>query len=97
MKATALLTAIRPTLCSEFFSTRQLAVLMILFTERSGMDFSAIAANLDVSKPSISRSLDTLGILKFTKRERRPKDARRVVVSLTADGRKFVKSMLMAV
>lgn len=96
MNVAALLTAIRPTLRSEFFSTRQLAVLMILFTERNGMDFSAVAGNLDVSKPSISRSLDTLGILKFAKRERCPKDARRVIVRLTSDGRKFVRSMLEA-
>jgi DNA-binding MarR family transcriptional regulator len=44
----------------------------------------------------MSRSIDALGILGFAKRERSEFDRRKLFVSITAAGRKFVAQMCEA-
>lgn len=58
-----------------------------------------MAATLNVSKPAVTRALNRLEqdeTLKFVVRKRDPQDARSVLVTMTAAGRKFVERLLGA-
>jgi DNA-binding MarR family transcriptional regulator len=91
MIASSLLTSLRPTLCLGLFTTRQFAMLLLLHTADRELSFLNLCANLDMSKPAVSRSLDRLSILHFIERRRSHDDRRRTFVSLTEKGRALIE------
>jgi DNA-binding MarR family transcriptional regulator len=90
MIASSLLTSLRPTMCLGLFTTRQFAMLLLLHTADRKLSFLNLCANLDMSKPAVSRSLDRLSILHFIERHRSHDDRRKTFVSLTDKGRELV-------
>jgi DNA-binding MarR family transcriptional regulator len=95
------LTFLRPTLSLEVCTTRQLAMLGLLAEAAEPMDFGAVAKNLQLSKPALSRGLDTLERNGFVGRTREVEacreDRRRLFVVITKSGRDFLEKMGVSV
>ena len=67
-------------------SLRQLAVLLTVYTESPPHTVRGLAAKLKVTKPVITRALDTMGRFELLTRRRDPSDRRNVVVQRTPKG-----------
>lgn len=52
-----------------------------------------LAASLDVTKPVITRALDTMGRMKLLTRRRDEKDKRNVVIGRTVEGALYLEKM----
>ena len=92
MAATDHLTSWREVMCdavraeSPDLSMRQWAILMTVYLKPGPHTVRALARDLNVPKPAISRALDALSILGFIKRVRDANDKRIVIVQKTAEG-----------
>jgi len=98
MNATELLAVLRPTLPMRMLTTRQLAILALAAEARQPIDFAVGALNLQISKPAMSRNIDSLQDLKlvartFPNREDEDGDWRRVFVGITPEGWKLLNAM----
>lgn len=71
-------------------SSRQLAIMFTVYLDPPPHTVRGLAAALGVSKPAITRALDTLGGLDLLKRTRDDADRRNVLVQRTAKGSTFV-------
>jgi DNA-binding MarR family transcriptional regulator len=67
-------------------SARQLAVLLTVYLEPPPHTVRGLAKKLGVTKPAITRALDTMGRLKLLTRRRDEADRRNVLVHRTVDG-----------
>ena len=67
-------------------SARQMAVLLTVYLEMPPHTVRGLAAKLGVTKPAITRALDTMGRLGLVIRHRDPADRRNVVVQRTVGG-----------
>lgn len=67
-------------------SMRQWAILLTVYLSSGPHTVRALARDLKVPKPAISRALDALSILKFVRRVRDQADKRIVLVQKTAEG-----------
>ncbi len=67
-------------------SMRQWSILLTVYLNPGPHTVRAMARDLNVPKPAISRALDALSILGFVKRVRDPNDKRIVLIQKTADG-----------
>lgn len=65
---------------------RQWAILMTVYLNPGPHTVRALARDLKVPKPAISRALDALSILRFVRRVRDEKDRRIVLVQKTPEG-----------
>jgi DNA-binding MarR family transcriptional regulator len=65
---------------------RQMAILLTVYLEPPPHTVRALAARLNVTKPVITRALDTMGRLKLVARHRDEADRRNVLVRRTVDG-----------
>jgi DNA-binding MarR family transcriptional regulator len=76
------------------FTARQLTVFLKVYLE-PGTEHTVrgLAADLNVSKPAITRALDRLAEFDFTKREKDPKDARSVIVRRTPKGSAYLGTL----
>lgn len=74
-------------------SARQLSVLMTVYLEPQPHTVRALAAKLGVTKPVITRALDTMGRLGLVSRKRDPADRRNVMVQRTVDGALFIERL----
>jgi DNA-binding MarR family transcriptional regulator len=72
-------------------SMRQLAILLIIYLDPPPHTVRGLANKLNVSKPVITRALDTMGALKFVSRHRDERDRRNVLVKRTVEGALFVE------
>lgn len=72
-------------------SSRQLATMFIVYLDPPPHTVRGLAAALDVSKPAITRALDTLGHLDLLKRLRDEADRRNVLVQRTAKGAAYMR------
>src|SRR5689334_6345293 len=70
---------------------RQWAILLTVYLEPPPHTVRGLAARLDVTKPVITRALDTMGSLKLVSRHRDQKDKRNVLVKRTVEGALFVE------
>ena len=70
---------------------RQMAVLLTVYLDPPPHTVRGLAAKLDVTKPVITRALDTMGALKLVSRHRDEKDRRNVLVKRTVEGALFVE------
>lgn len=72
-------------------SSRQLAILLTVYLTPPPHTVRGLAASLNVSKPAITRALDTLGGLDLLKRKRDEVDRRNVLVQRTVKGSVFLR------
>ncbi|MDO8290392.1 MAG: MarR family transcriptional regulator [Parvibaculum sp.] len=72
-------------------SSRQLAILLTVYLTPPPHTVRGLAASLNVSKPAITRALDTLGDLDLLKRKRDEADRRNVLVQRTVNGAVYLR------
>ena len=71
---------------SPDLSMRQWSILLTVYLRPGPHTVRALARDLNVPKPAISRALDALSILGFIKRVRDMNDKRIVIVQKTTEG-----------
>ena len=74
-------------------SARQITVLLTIYLEPPPHTVRGLAAKLNVTKPVITRALDTMGRLDLLNRKRDPADRRNVLVQRTVKGALFVERL----
>jgi DNA-binding MarR family transcriptional regulator len=74
-------------------SARQISVLLTVYLEAPPHTVRDLAARLGVSKPVITRALDTMGKLGLVTRRRDEKDRRNVLIQRTVDGVLYVERL----
>lgn len=70
---------------------RQTAILLTIYLDPPPHTVRGLAARLDVTKPVITRALDTMGSLKLVSRHRDELDKRNVLVKRTVEGALYVE------
>lgn len=74
-------------------TSRQMAMLLHIYLELPPHTVRGLAAKLGVTKPVITRALDTMGALKLVSRHRDDSDRRNVLVRRTVEGALFVERL----
>jgi DNA-binding MarR family transcriptional regulator len=74
-------------------SPRQMAVLLTIYLEPPPHTVRGLAAKLKVTKPVITRALDTMGKLELVSRRRDEADRRNMVIQRTARGTQVVERL----
>jgi DNA-binding MarR family transcriptional regulator len=74
-------------------SARQVSILLTVYLEKPPHTVRGLAAKLDVTKPAITRALDTLGALKLLDRKRDEQDRRNVIILRTVEGALYVEKL----
>ncbi|WP_420960381.1 MarR family transcriptional regulator [Brucella sp. IR073] len=72
---------------------RQLAILLTIYLEPPPHTVRGLAAKLGVTKPVITRALDTMGALGLVSRHRDEKDRRNVLIKRTVSGALYVERL----
>jgi DNA-binding MarR family transcriptional regulator len=70
---------------------RQIAILLTIYLDPPPHTIRGLAATLNVTKPVITRALDTMGALKLVSRHRDAADKRNVLVRRTVEGALYVE------
>lgn len=70
---------------------RQMAILLTVYLDPPPHTVRGLASRLGVTKPVVTRALDTMGALKLVSRHRDETDKRNVLVKRTVDGALFVE------
>lgn len=70
---------------------RQMAILLTIYLDPPPHTVRGLAAKLEVTKPVITRALDTMGALRLVSRHRDPADKRNVLIKRTVEGALFVE------
>ncbi|MCO5155729.1 MAG: MarR family transcriptional regulator [Aquamicrobium sp.] len=76
---------------SHDLTMRQMAILLTVYLDPPPHTVRALAAKLDVTKPVITRALDTMGAMGLVSRHRDERDRRNVLVRRTVEGALFVE------
>ncbi len=71
-------------------SARQMAILLTIYLSPPPHTVKGLSEKLGVTKPAITRALDTLGQMDLLKRKRDPDDKRNVLVQRTVSGSVFL-------
>lgn len=74
-------------------TARQLAVFLTCYLIEGGHTVRGLAAELDVSKPAITRALDRLGEFDLARRKTDPADRRSILVQKTPKGSQFLRDI----
>jgi len=74
-------------------SARQLGVLLTCYLRDGGHTVRALAEELNVSKPAITRALDRLSEMDLARRKVDPSDRRSVLVQRTPRGAAFLRDV----
>lgn len=74
-------------------TTRQMAILLTIYLDPPPHTVRALALHLGVSKPVITRALDSMGALELVSRHRDEKDRRNVLIKRTVTGALYVESL----
>ena len=74
-------------------SARQLAVLLTIYIEAPPHTVRGLAAKLRVTKPVITRALDSMGNLELVSRRRDTADRRNVIIQRTVKGALYVEKL----
>ena len=72
-------------------TNRQMALLMLVYLTPGPHTVRGLAKVLGVSKPVVTRALNTLGALGYLRRERDQDDRRNVFVVRTSNGANFLE------
>jgi DNA-binding MarR family transcriptional regulator len=73
-------------------TNRQMALMLIVYLTPGPHTVRGLAETLGVSKPVITRALNTLGSLGYLRRVRDETDRRNVFVAKTSTGQEFLES-----
>ena len=76
---------------SPDLTMRQMAILLTVYLDPPPHTVRGLAARLGVTKPVITRALDTMGALGLLTRHRDARDKRNVLVRRTVEGALFVE------
>jgi DNA-binding MarR family transcriptional regulator len=74
-------------------SIRQMTILLTVYLEAPPHTIRDLARKLGVSKPVITRALDTMGKFELVTRQRDSKDRRNVLVQRTVKGALFLERL----
>lgn len=74
-------------------TSRQLAILLTVYLDPPPHTIRGLAADLRVTKPVVTRALDTMGALHLVSRHRDERDRRNVLVKRTVEGALFVERL----
>ncbi len=74
-------------------SVRQMSILLTIYLEPPPHTVRGLAAKLEVTKPVITRALNSLGKLDLASRRRDSKDRRNVLVQRTVKGVLYVERL----
>jgi DNA-binding MarR family transcriptional regulator len=74
-------------------SNRQFTILLTVYMEPPPHTVRGLAAKLNVTKPVITRALDTMGGLDLVSRRRDEADKRNVVVQRTVQGALYLEKL----
>ncbi len=74
-------------------SARQMAILLTIYLEMPPHTVRGLAKRLDVTKPVITRALDTMGSMDLVSRRRDDIDRRNVIVQRTVRGSLFLEKL----
>ncbi len=74
-------------------TTRQVAILLTIYLEPPPHTVRGLAAKLNVTKPVVTRALDTMGALELVSRHRDERDRRNVLVKRTVAGALYVERL----
>ena len=72
-------------------TNRQMALLLLVFLTAGPHTVRGLAQSLGVSKPVVTRALNTLGALGYLRRERDEADRRNIFIAATDRGAKFLE------
>ncbi|MDH6230960.1 DNA-binding MarR family transcriptional regulator [Mesorhizobium soli] len=72
-------------------TVRQMAILLTIYLDPPPHTVRGLAARLNVTKPVITRALDTMGALKLVSRHRDELDKRNVLIKRTVEGALYVE------
>ncbi len=72
-------------------TNRQMALLMLVYLTPGPHTVRGLARVLGVSKPVVTRALNTLGALGYLRRERDQDDRRNIFVVRTSNGAEFLE------
>ena len=78
---------------SHDLSWRQMAILLTIYLETPPHTVRGLAAKLNVTKPVITRALDTMGALDLVSRHRDSQDLRNVLIKRTVNGALYVERL----
>jgi DNA-binding MarR family transcriptional regulator len=74
-------------------SLRQMTILLSIYLEAPPHTVRGLAQKLSVTKPVITRALDSMGRLGLVTRKRDPADRRNVLVQRTVEGVLFLEKL----
>ncbi|MTH97071.1 MarR family transcriptional regulator [Roseibium sp. RKSG952] len=74
-------------------SARQLTILLTVYLEPPPHTVRGLAAQLNVTKPAITRALDTMGALRLLSRKRDEADRRNVIITRTLEGALYLERL----
>ena len=74
-------------------SARQVTILLTIYLETPPHTVRGLASKLGVTKPAITRALDTMGKMELVSRRRDDADRRNVVVQRTVKGALYVEKL----
>ncbi len=75
------------------FTLRQLAILLTVYLEHPPHTVRGLAAKLGVTKPVITRALDSMGRHAIVSRRRDEADRRNVIIQRTVKGALYVETL----
>ena len=73
-------------------TNRQMALLMLVYLTPGPHTVRGLAASLSVSKPVITRALNTLGAFGYIRRQKDESDLRNIFVERTDSGHEFLRA-----
>jgi DNA-binding MarR family transcriptional regulator len=74
-------------------TVRQAAILLTIYLDPPPHTVRGLAAKLNVTKPVITRALDTMGAMKLVSRHRDELDKRNVLIKRTVEGALYVERL----
>ena len=74
-------------------SVRQMSILLTIYLEAPPHTVRDLAKRLGVTKPVITRALDTMGKLELVSRRRDEKDRRNVLIQRTVNGALYLERL----
>lgn len=74
-------------------TVRQATILLTIYLEPPPHTVRGLAAKLGVTKPVITRALDTMGRMKLVRRRRDERDRRNVIIQRTVEGSLFLEHL----
>ena len=75
---------------SPDLTNRQMALLLVVYLTPGPHTVRGLAQTLNVSKPVVTRALNTLGALGYLRRERDQDDRRNIFIVRTSEGADFL-------